>query len=145
MKLQTIQQGNARRRSPVTPLLVSLALVSGALALGTGPVLGEGGGGSGDQGVPRNYQSPGEARFGSNYNGGQADRGRSVDRQSRNYGDRNSRAQRYDSGSQRHYAESPRYSGRSYRSYSYGDPAYIYGPGVYDANPSPGIGLFFNF
>ena len=144
MKLRTVRQGDTRRRSSVAPLLVSLALVSGALALGTGPALGEGGGTPiGDQGVPRNYQSSGEARFGSNYNGSQG--GRSVNRQSRNYSDRNSRSQRYYSGSQRYYAGSSRYSGRSYRSYSYGDPAYIYGPGVYDTSPSPGIGLFFNF
>ena len=147
MKLRTVQQGDARR-SRVAPLLISLALVSGTLALGTGPAMGEGGGTPiGDQGVPRNYQSQGEARFGSNYNGD----GRAVGRQQYrgNYSDRNSRSQRYSgqryySGSNRYYSGS-RYYGRTSGSYySYGSPAYIYGPS-YDPYPSSGLSLFFNF
>jgi len=150
MKLRTIQQGDARRRSRTAPLLISLALVSGTLALGTGPAMGEGGGTPiGDQGVPRNYQSQGEARFGSNYNGGgrqQVDRGRSADRQQYrgNYSDRNSRSQRYYSGSNHYYSGSQYYGRPSSSYYSYGSPAYIYGPS-YDPYPSSGVSLFFNF
>jgi len=145
MKLQTVQQGDARRRSRMAPLLISLALASGTLAFGTGPAMGEGGGTPiGDQGVPRNYQSPGEARFGSNYNGGghqQANRGHSVSRQQYR-----GNSQRYYSGSQRYYSGS-QYYGRPYGGsyYSYGTPAYVYGPGVYAPYSSPGLSLSFSF
>jgi hypothetical protein len=44
MKHQTIHHRNVKRRALAAGLLVSLALISGALALASGPALAEGGG-----------------------------------------------------------------------------------------------------
>ena len=140
MKHQTIHHRNVKRRALAAGLLVSLALISGALALASGPALAEGGGTPiRDQGVENTPERRAElarqdlANNGPGYSRYQSDRGYQGNRNyrgDRNYhGSRNYRDQRYYSRSYQPY----------YRSYSYVDPYY------YDPRPTPGISLFFGF
>jgi len=136
--MKTNHHRSVKRRALAAGLLVSLALISGALAV---PAMAEGGGTPiGDQGVantPERRADMARQDLANNGPGGryQSDRGNRGDRR---YGNQNYRGDR----NYRNYRDQ-RYSGRSYqpyaRSYSYVDPYY------YDPRPSPGISLFFGF
>ena len=141
MKQQTIHHRSVKRRVLAAGLLVSLALISGALAFASGPAMAEGGGTPiGDQGVQNTPERRAEmarqdlANNGPGYGRSQSDRGSRGNQNYRgsvdpNYrGSRNYRDQRYSRSYQPYY-----------RSYSYVDPYYS------DPHPSPGISLFFGF
>jgi hypothetical protein len=130
------------KRRLTAGLLVSLVLVSGALAFASPLAMAEGGGTPiQDQGITREMKrneainNPGLQtlpQWTTEWNGGQNIH---PDR-------RYDRDNRYSSRG-RHYDRNHRYSGRSYRSYprsyAYADPYY------YDPHPTPGINLLFGF
>ena len=152
MKLRT--STTLHRKSGVASIVLAMALVSGTLAF-SAPPRSDGGTPIGDQGKEAQRQNeimkhtPGAQPPQSSAPQSQYNRGSRGDYHG-NYQSRNNNDHRhYDNNRyySRNYHSTPRYTPHytpryDYGYYGYAEP-YAYAP--YDAYPSPGLSLFFNF
>jgi len=139
MRHETDHHRKVKRRLSAG-LLVALALVSGALAFGSGAAFGEGGGDPiRDQSIDRPNDNDPAQRFRqdlANFGPSGPDQGNRADR---GYRDRAYRERNYNNRPRGYYRHDGRSYQPNYRSYSYADPYY------YNPRPSPGINLLFGF